>query len=217
MKGSQGHDDGRSDRFVGRPPPGAIKEFRFRPRNGAGEPRHSGCSCPEEWTREVRLVTCEDLTVFSPQEGITECAAMRVESGKDKSGKDRVAVSIGRESFNGHIVFRDLAFDAHGTIEAAIRVLRRRFWLKEIARTARGIPMWSLQEEKKNKGFEKRDCFDLFVITHWAEWNVRGILWKERNDLAQKSEVSLGTMSRGAFVRRFQHDLGLRYLRGYIG
>ena len=75
--------------------------------------------------------------------------------------------------------------------------------------------MWSLQE-KKDKGFEERDRFDLWLIAHWQEWNEKGIRLEARNRLAQESEVSLGPMGRTTFSMRYK-SLGLRDLRGYIG
>lgn len=144
----------------------------------------------------VRFVTAEDLILVSDEGTITVVAA-KVENGK--------TLSIVKETFiDGHLQFHDVALDEHGTIQAAIHLLRRCFRWEKIAQTARfNTPIWKLKAKRL-------EDFDLFVIAHWEGWNLTGVSWAERNYLAQTSDMSLGKMECDTFERRCRR-LGLRY------
>jgi hypothetical protein len=145
----------------------------------------------------VRLLTTEDLIVFSPEivefPERTTFPAVRVE---DKG--NGAEVSIGKETFKGwRLPFQDVALDRHGTIEAARRVLGRCFWWERVTEID-GSPVWRLRVRRYGDvGFQ------LFLIAHWVGWNAAGIKWDERNYLAQNCEMFLGKMDRDAFMRRF--------------
>ena len=117
-------------------------------------------------------------------------------------------VSIVKETFeDGHLPFRDVALDDHGTIAAAIRVLGRCFWW-ERATEIDGSPVWRLRVRRYGDvGFE------LFLIAHWVDWNAAGIRWDERNYLAQNCEMALGKMELKTFVRRCER-LGFTHCFG---
>ena len=96
--------------------------------------------------------------------------------------------------------------DDHGTIEAAIRVLRRHFWWEK-ATEIDGSPVWRLRVRRYGDvGFE------LFLIAHWVDWNAAGVRWDEGNYLAQNCEMALGKMEFKTFVRRCTR-LWLKYPR----
>jgi hypothetical protein len=165
---------------------------------------------------KVKLFTTPDLIVESPGGAIT-FAAFRVEDkGRIEDKRSGTDVSLCLVPLAKPVAFRAAVLDAHGTIQAGIKLLHRAFTLEKKTEVLYGsgiMPVWKFKARRN----EKDDRFDLFVIAQWQEWNEAGILWDMRNYLAQKSEVSLGKMSRGAFAMRFQHGLGLRYLPGYIG
>jgi hypothetical protein len=182
---------------------------------------------------KVRLYTTPDLIVVeSPGGARVTFAALRIE---DKGNGADVSLCVIR--LDKPVAFRAAVLDAHGTIQAGINLLHRVFTLgkkTEVLDGSRVTPVWKFEAKRvkakrvkakfkakrvKAKRDEKNDRFDLFVIAHWQEWNEAGILWDERNSIAQcdKSGVSLGPMKLGAFVARFQRGLGLRYLPGYIG
>jgi hypothetical protein len=153
----------------------------------------------------VRLLTTEDLIVFSP-EGTTSFIAVKVENKGNG-----VEVSIVKETRDGHLAFRDAVLDDHGTIEAAIYVLSRPFRWEKITQTARfGTPVWELRMKRDYEDF------DLFVIVHWADWNRDGIRWKKRHDLAGEKFPVLGCrMKLKTFTRRSER-LGLIYRLGKV-
>jgi hypothetical protein len=152
-----------------------------------------------------QLLTDEELIVRSPN-GRTTFPALRI----DYKGHGAFEVSFVRKRFedNGHLPLRDVAFDVHGRIEAAIRVLLRTARWKVVNHVAPAdTPLWKLCSRRWREAY-----FDLFVIVRWEEWNTSGIQWDERNLLAQKKsgEMSLGAMERDAFMRRCQR-LRLKY------
>jgi hypothetical protein len=145
----------------------------------------------------VRLLTTKDLIIESPDE-TTTFVAVRVE---DRG--DRLAVSIEKETVKGwNLPFRDVVFDRHGTIEAAVHVLRRSFcWEK--ATEIEGVTVWRLRT--KLCGLVD---FELFLITNWEIWNAAGVRRKERNSLA---EELFGKRQVDA-TRLHCERIGLRYL-----
>jgi hypothetical protein len=151
------------------------------------------------------LLTDEEFIVRSPN-GTATVPAVRI----DYKGHGAFEVSFFKKTFqdNGHLPLRDVAFDVHGTIEAAIRVLVRTARWKVVNHVAPdGTPLWELVSRRWREAY-----FDLFVIVHWQEWNTSGIQWDERNFLAQKKsgEVCLGAMERDTFMRRCRR-LRLKY------
>ena len=161
--------------------------------------------------RPTGKVTLADLAI----------AALRIED-KIEDKRNGVDVSLCVVPLAKPVAFREAVLDAHGTIQAGINLLHRVFMLKKKTEVLFGsgiMPVWEFKAKRDEKA-EKNDRFDLFVIAHWQEWNEAGILWDERNSIAQcdKSGVSLGPMKLGAFkVRCGKRGLGLRYLLGYIG
>ena len=112
------------------------------------------------------------------------------------------------------VAFRDAVLDEHGTIQAGINVLHRAFALVkkgDVFYGSRAMPVWKFGAKLNEKDI-RDDCFDLWVIAEWSRWNKAGYLWDDRNDHAMASEVSLGSMSLGAFHMRCVR-LGLRYIR----
>jgi hypothetical protein len=145
----------------------------------------------------VRLLTEEELIVRSPN-GTATFPALWIEY----KGHGAFEVSFVKRTFedNGHLPLRDVAFDVHGRIKAAIRVLIRTARWKVVNHVAPAdTPLWELRSRRWREAY-----FDLFVIVHWEEWNTSGIQWDERNFLPQtkSGEMSLGAMERDAFRQR---------------
>ena len=152
-----------------------------------------------------RLFTEEASIVRSP-DGTATVPAVRI----DYKGYRAFEISFFRKRFedSGHLPLRDVAFDVHGTIEAAIRVLLRTVRWKVVNHVAPAdTPLLKLWSRRWREAY-----FDLFVIVYWEEWNTSGIRWDARNCFAQKEsgEMSLGAMERDAFVQRCRR-LGLKY------
>jgi hypothetical protein len=151
-----------------------------------------------------RLLTTEGLTLFSPDGRKTTIVALKIE--KKENG---VEVGFVEETFHdGHLPFRDdPVLDEHGTVEAAMHVLSRHFWLEKMTEIEGGIDVW-------RRRAKRLEYLDLWIIVQWEGWNVAGIRWDERNYLAQteSGEMSLGKMELKTFVRRCTR-LGLKYPR----
>jgi hypothetical protein len=165
---------------------------------------------------KIRLYTTPDLIVESPLGAGIMFAALRIEDKGNGADVSLCVVPLAKP-----VAFRAAVLDVHGTIQAGINLLHRAFTLEKKAEVFSGsgvMPVWEFKA-KRNEKNEKQDRFDLFVIAHWKYWNEAGKLWDERNSIAQgdKSGVSLGPMSLGAFRMRCAHRLKLRYLPGYIG
>jgi hypothetical protein len=145
-----------------------------------------------------RLVTSVDLILVNEVERMITVMAVKVENG--------LKLSIVKVQFvDGHLKFRDVILDEHGTIEAAISVLRRSFRWEKIGQMARfGTPLLRLK-------VKRIEDLDLFIIANWERWNESGVAWKERHYLAQSGEFSIGKMEPKAFVQRCTR-MGLRYI-----
>jgi hypothetical protein len=166
---------------------------------------------------KVKLFTTPDLIVESPGGAWITFAALRIENKvriEDKRNGTEVSLCV--VPLARPVAFRVAVLNAHGTIQAGIKLLRRAFtWKKktEVFYGSSVTPVWKFKAKRN----EKEDRFDLFVIAHWQQWNEAGILWDARYSIAQESELSLGKMSQRAFYMRCTRSLGLRYLPGYIG
>ena len=175
------HAEGGSEGCCVSPRGGVIKELRFP---------------------GGRLLTTEDLTLFSPDGTKTTIVALKIE--KRENG---VEVGFVEKTFHdGHLPFRDdPVLDEHGTIEAAMRVLSRHFRWEKMPEIEGGIDVW-------RRRAKRLEYLNLWIIVQWEGWNVAGIRWDERNYLAQteSGEMSLGTMALGAFKRRCER-MRLKY------
>jgi hypothetical protein len=159
--------------------------------------------------QNVRLITTGDLIGFSREEEMTIFPAVKVEHKGNGAELSFVKETLG----SLYIPFRDVVLDRHGTIRAAAHVLCRRFRLERIGRTAGfGIPMWNLTE----KFPEDSDLFDLWIIAHWEEWNLKGLGWKSRHSLAEEGEASIGRMQLDALRQRCRR-MGLEKIKGKSG
>jgi hypothetical protein len=157
--------------------------------------------------RPVKLVTHSDL-VLHESNGATVFPALRIEEKIEEKSRG-VEIRLVARTFNRHVVFRGVVPDEHGVTVAAVRVLFRAFEWKKTDRvflwedTDVWRPTWRRSHAEDN--------FDLWIIAHWMDWNVAGIMWERRNRFAQDGEMSLGKMELDTFMRRCRR-LKLQYL-----
>jgi hypothetical protein len=149
---------------------------------------------------QVRLLTIEELVMESRV--ATSFPAVRIED----QGCGAV-VSVGQETFTGaDLPFRDVAFDVHGTIEAAGNFLRKHFWWERVAPEIVGMELSAFRLRVRNY---REEGFELFVIAHWEGWNTQGVTWEKRNGIVRRSG-ECGWMQVNTFVQRC-HRMGLIY------
>jgi hypothetical protein len=157
---------------------------------------------------KVKLYTTPDLKVDSPGGAWVTFAALRIE---DKG--DGVDVSLCVVQLDKPVAFRAAVLNAHGTIQAGINLLHRAFTLEkktEVPYGSRLTPVWKFKAQRN----ERDDCFDLFVIAHWQEWNEKGVLWDRRFfDAQDDHQLSPRNMGLDAFKKRCTGEMGLIYWR----
>jgi hypothetical protein len=152
--------------------------------------------------RRVKLLTHSDLVVRTPF-GETAFPAVRIE---DKRCKKEVSLVWRR--FKWRVIFREVVLDEHGTIVAAINLLRKICGWKETGRVFpwEDIPVWKPHE----RPYLEDDKFDLWLIANWEDRNEAGVLLDERFYQALKNDISPYNKTFGAFDMNIRR-LGLVY------
>jgi hypothetical protein len=145
----------------------------------------------------VKLLTHSDLVVHTL--GETAFPAVRIE---DKGC--RAELSLVARQFSRRVIFRGVVLDEHGTIVAAINLLRKAFVWKETGRVFpwEDMPVWKLCDRRKPED----DNFDLWLIAQWKDWNEAGVLLADRFYQALNNDISPRNMTFGAF------DMNIRRL-----
>ena len=150
--------------------------------------------------KPLRIVTHSTLVRYTAFGG-TAFPALRIES-KIEGTERGVEISLLPRHLNWRVVFDGISLDEHGVTAAAIHLLLRAFRWKEGQRVLswEEMSVWELLDRRS----PEEDNRDLWVIAHWQDWNVAGILWDDRFYRALKDGIFPRDTTFDAFKKRYE-------------